>query len=213
MEGRLYLTGGAKLENNPYTGNEWQPSGRLLFLPDDNSSLWAAVSRAVRIPTQLGGNRLHFTFTGCRLERLRARYASLSMEGLVPNPTLQAETLISYELGFRTAPTKDSSLDIAGFYNHYEQLIAIPSVNGVFTNSNGGVFDPSTGLSPFAGGQQRDRRYLWGGNQRQVGPRERTSMRALAYTYQDYDQAMINASSVNLGAPPPHNLASCPVDL
>jgi outer membrane receptor protein involved in Fe transport len=30
----------------------------------------------------------------------------------------------------------------------------------------------------------------------------------LSYSYQDYDQGMIQASSTNLGGPPPHNLAS-----
>src|SRR5208282_4598316 len=36
-EGRLYLTGGVKLENDTYTGNEWQPSGPLLWTPDDTN--------------------------------------------------------------------------------------------------------------------------------------------------------------------------------
>jgi len=29
-----------------------------------------------------------------------------------------------------------------------------------------------------------------------------------AYTYQDYDQALINASNIEFGAPPPHNMVN-----
>lgn len=206
VDGRLYLTGGAKLENNPYTGTEWQPSGRLLFLPDDNSSLWAAVSRAVRIPTQLAETGYLYLFgvpPGTFGPGTPAYY-----EGLVPNPNLQAETLLSYELGFRTSPVKGASLDIAGFYNHYEQLISIPAVNGVFTGPNGGVFDPATGLAPFQEINSGTGDIY--GVEASIKWEPASNLHAaLAYTYQSYDQAMIDASNGNLGAPPPHNLASC----
>jgi len=206
VTGRLYVTGGAKLENNPYTGSEWEPSGRLLFLPDDSSSLWAAVSRAVRIPNQLAETGYLYLYglpAGTFGPGTPAYY-----EGLVPNAALASETVVSYELGFRTSPTKDSSLDIAGFYNHYEQLISIPAVNGVFASPTGGVFDSSTGLAPFQevnGGVGN----IYGVETSAKWEPASNWHVALTYTYQDYDQNMINASNGNLGAPPPHNLASC----
>ncbi len=51
IEDKLSLTLGTKWEHNDYTGSEWQPSGRLLFKPLDNHSIWASVARAVRTPT------------------------------------------------------------------------------------------------------------------------------------------------------------------
>lgn len=205
VDSRLYLTGGAKLENNPYTGNELQPSGRLLFLPDDNSSLWAAVSRAVRTPNQLADTGYLYFYglpAGTMGPGTPAYYS-----GLVPNPNLKSETLVSYELGFRTSPTKDSTLDIATFYNHYDQLIAIPGVNGVFASPAGGIIDTSVmpAYQEVNGGSGD----IYGVETSIKWEPASCFHAALGYTYQSYDQAMINASSVNLGAPPPHNLINC----
>src|SRR5581483_2340997 len=72
---------------------------------------------------------------------------------------------------------------------------------------NGGVFDPSTGLAPFQEVNSGSGDIY--GVETSIKWAPVTNLHvALAYTYQSYDQAMINASSVNLGAPPPHNLAS-----
>lgn len=206
VDSRLYLTGGVKLENNPYTGDEWQPSGRLLFLPDDNTSVWAAVSRAVHTPTQLAASG-YLYFYGIPAGTVGPGTPAY-FSALVPNPNLQSETLVSYELGFRNNPTKDTSLDIASFYNHYERLIAIPSVSGVF-NVPGGVVDPS---SPVGGAVQEINSGtgdIYGVETSAKWEPSSNLHVALAYSYQDYDQAMINSSNVNLGGLPPHNLASC----
>ncbi|WP_054761315.1 hypothetical protein [Methylomonas koyamae] len=40
---------GGKLEHNDFTGFELQPTARLLWNLDPQHSLWAAVSRAVRV--------------------------------------------------------------------------------------------------------------------------------------------------------------------
>jgi iron complex outermembrane receptor protein len=53
---RLGLTLGSKLEHNSYTGFEYEPSGRLLFTPRADQSLWASISRAVRIPDRVDEN-------------------------------------------------------------------------------------------------------------------------------------------------------------
>jgi iron complex outermembrane receptor protein len=47
----LWLTLGTKYEHNDFTGNEWQPSARLLWKPAEAQSVWAAVARAVRTPS------------------------------------------------------------------------------------------------------------------------------------------------------------------
>ena len=47
---RWSVTVGCKFLHNTYTDFEYQPSARLLYTPDERNSLWASVSRAVRIP-------------------------------------------------------------------------------------------------------------------------------------------------------------------
>jgi iron complex outermembrane recepter protein len=38
------------------------------------------------------------------------------------NPDLEPEKVLSYELGYRAWPNKDFYLDIAAFYNDYDDL-------------------------------------------------------------------------------------------
>jgi len=49
----LKLIVGAKIEDEPYTGIEIMPNARLSFTLRDGSLLWAAASRAVRVPSRL----------------------------------------------------------------------------------------------------------------------------------------------------------------
>ena len=51
-EDLLTLTLGCKLEQTPYTENQYQPTIRMLYTPDRRHSLWGAVSRAVRTPSR-----------------------------------------------------------------------------------------------------------------------------------------------------------------
>ena len=53
VEDRLTFTIGTKLEENPYTGLEYQPTARLIWTPDHRHSLWGAISRAVRTPSRI----------------------------------------------------------------------------------------------------------------------------------------------------------------
>lgn len=52
VEDRFWITFGTKLEHNSYTGWEFQPSGRFLWKPHEQHTLWGAVSRAVKTPTR-----------------------------------------------------------------------------------------------------------------------------------------------------------------
>ena len=52
VQDRLHLIIGSKFEHNVYTGFELQPSGRLIWTPNEQISLWSAVSRAVHTPSR-----------------------------------------------------------------------------------------------------------------------------------------------------------------
>lgn len=101
----LKMTLGMKIENNHFTGFEYQPNGRLAWTPDDNNTYWASVSRAVRTPTRFEDDA---TIVG----------------GFTRNPDVESETVVSFELGQRHKFTEKLFTDVAAFANTYDNLIA-----------------------------------------------------------------------------------------
>jgi iron complex outermembrane receptor protein len=112
---RLRLTLGSKFERNDYTGFEGQPSARLLWTPHHRHTLWAAVSRAVRMPSRDNDLRINLAaFPGAG--------GALNLLSLFGNWQFKSEDLRAYELGYRVQPRKRLSLDVATFYNVYRHL-------------------------------------------------------------------------------------------
>ena len=118
---RLTFTLGTKIEHNDFTGVEVQPSARLAFKPTDNQTVWAAVSRAVRTPSQVEGSDFGIVGVG---SPVIGPGGALYMPAIAGNPDAQAEILWAYELGYRIQPTPRVSVDTAVFYNDYRQLLA-----------------------------------------------------------------------------------------
>ncbi|WP_054772971.1 TonB-dependent receptor domain-containing protein [Methylogaea oryzae] len=104
---------GTRVEHNDYSGFEVQPNGRLVFTPTDNQTIWASISRAVRIP-----NRLDHDMTATFLGQ-PSPGVYLVGQG---NSNFKPEELIAHELGYRIQPTSTTSVDIATFYNDYSRL-------------------------------------------------------------------------------------------
>jgi iron complex outermembrane receptor protein len=123
VDDRLVLTIGAKLEENPYTGLECQPSIRLLWAPDKRHSVWGAVSRAVHTPTRMEEfvtvNGTHFYSPSFPYYQ-RAIGSELNWHSDIP---LVSESVIAYELGYRVQATDKFSWDIATYYNTYKDVI------------------------------------------------------------------------------------------
>jgi iron complex outermembrane receptor protein len=107
--GRFWLMAGARLEHNSFSGWEAQPTVRLRFTPTPRQALWAAVSRAVRIPTRLDVDA-----------RLRAGVGGPVV--LFGNPDFASENALSGELGYRVRPHPAVSLDIATFVSRYTDV-------------------------------------------------------------------------------------------
>lgn len=102
----LKLTLGAKIEDEPYTGSEVLPNGRLSWKLSDDNLLWAAISRAVRAPSRLD----------------RDLYENAGAVTLLAGDDFQPEKLTAYEMGYRTQPTARSSVSVSTFYNVYDDL-------------------------------------------------------------------------------------------
>ncbi len=120
---RLELTLGSKFEDDYFTGIETQPSARLMWTPDASHSVWASVSRAVRTPT--------FAETGLRINRAAYGPAGPGLPPTVmsnlPNPDLQSQQELSYELGLRAQAGGSLFLDVATFFNSYRDLVVVES--------------------------------------------------------------------------------------
>jgi iron complex outermembrane receptor protein len=116
LPGKLSFNGGLKIEWNNYTHWEFQPNGRLLFTPTPHSTVWLAVSRAIRIPDRVDENIDDNVFVPG---------APVPVYGqILGNPQLAAERLLAYEGGFRALFSSSAYFDIAGFHNVYDNLIA-----------------------------------------------------------------------------------------
>jgi iron complex outermembrane receptor protein len=106
---RFYLIVGAKLERNDFTGFELQPTVRGRWTPTPHQTAWAAVSRAVRLPTRLD--------TDLRLIDPTTRRLTLT-----GSDDFKPEEVVAYEAGYRIRPLPMLSLDVAAFTNRYDEL-------------------------------------------------------------------------------------------
>ena len=118
IEDKLKFIAGSKFEHNEHTNFEYMPSGRLWYAPNKTSSIWAAVSKAVATPSRV-------------FEDFAAPLAAFP--GANPNdPTtlvaafgsddVSAESYLAYELGYRNQISQSFSVDIATFYNNYDNI-------------------------------------------------------------------------------------------
>ena len=105
---RLAVTAGTKLEHNDSTGLEVQPSVRAAWKASDRRTLWAAISRAVRTPTRIDEDVAFFFPDGTPI-----------VQG---NPDFESEEVLAYEVGYRIQPHPDLLVDVATFYNVYDNL-------------------------------------------------------------------------------------------
>lgn len=119
-EDLLKLIVGTKVEENDYTGWEFQPSARLLWTPDDRNTFWASFTRAVSTPSR--------TYTDWQL--IFNSTPQMSING---SKDLKSQEVKSYELGYRIKPKDDLFIDLSLFYNEYDHLISLENNPTPFT--------------------------------------------------------------------------------
>lgn len=121
VEDLLRLTIGAKFEHNDYSGFELQPNVRLLWTPGAGHTVWAAVSRAVRIPSRADGGIFFYNDTYPPLSQYNPDPLPLRT-AIISSPNFRSEELLAYELGYRVQPLGNLSFDVATFFNTYKRL-------------------------------------------------------------------------------------------
>jgi iron complex outermembrane recepter protein len=108
LRSNLSLTLGSKLEHNDYTGFEVEPNARLSWLLDSTQALWGAVSRAVRTPSRIDED----------LSEGVPPYLVL----LKGSTDFTSESVVAYELGYRTQLNSQFTASLSTFYNHYNDV-------------------------------------------------------------------------------------------
>ncbi len=111
---RFQLTLGSKFEHNNYSGFEIQPTARLIWTPTERQSAWVAITRAVRTPSRLDQDLQLTDFLTSGPPPIFLR--------VVGSKTFQSEQLLSTEAGYRTLVARRLYMDIAFFYNDYNDL-------------------------------------------------------------------------------------------
>ncbi len=113
---RLKLTVGSKFEDNDITGFEAQPSARLAWTVDKQLTVWAAVSRAVRVTSY------YETGVNYRLSASQPPQSPPVLAVVQPAPGLRPETLRAVELGYRFDPSRSWRFEATAFANDFERL-------------------------------------------------------------------------------------------
>jgi iron complex outermembrane receptor protein len=113
------LTLGTQVEWNPYTGREHLPSARALWRLAPRHAVWAAASRAVRVPTRSFGDALLVTDV--------IPGTPPTLVEVVGDPDAEATSLTALEAGYRGRPAGRLSLDLAVFLNRYDGVNTLES--------------------------------------------------------------------------------------
>jgi iron complex outermembrane receptor protein len=116
LRDRLVLTVGSKFEHNDFSGFEVQPTARLAWNPISDHTIWTAVSRAVRSPSRID------------TELFVPGTAPFLLQG--GGNRFDSETVIAYELGYRTELSKQVGLSISTFFNDYDEIRSVEPLAG-----------------------------------------------------------------------------------
>lgn len=109
---KLSFTVGTKVEHTGYTGWEVEPSARILWKVAPDHNLWAAISRAVRIPSRLDRDLVAPT-------NLPVPFPQSILSG---SDSFNSEKVVAYELGYRARLHPKLTTSISVFYNEYSDI-------------------------------------------------------------------------------------------
>lgn len=160
LENKLRLVIGSKFELNSRTDFEIQPNIRLAWEQNQNHMFWGAISRAVRTPSRVE-NSQNLVFSGF----FNGQNNILTLRG---DGRSTSEKLISFEMGYRFKPDKNFTIDVATFFNRYDELKTSESQTNFASNTplpahvvNPSVFDNNAdaeayGVEVFSKWKPRD---------------------------------------------------------
>lgn len=145
---------GSKFEHNDFTGSEIQPGARLGWTLSERFFTWAAVSRAVRTPNRID----HDIALVCTPLVIDSGLCSTPGEVIpIGNRQFDSEQLLAYEWGLRSQWSPNVLVDLALFYNDYDDLRSTESRlrfdNGLEGRGHGGELSLSWQCTDWLGVQ------------------------------------------------------------
>ena len=140
IEDRLHLILGSKFEINAHTGFEFMPNARVILNTGETTSVWASFSRAVSTPSRVLDDVI------VPLAAFPTEDGSTALLTMFGDRRIESEELHAYELGIRSTIDNQFSLDIAAFFNDYNDLFTLegtaPSFGGVRDQASPTVIIP-----------------------------------------------------------------------
>jgi iron complex outermembrane receptor protein len=132
----LRLIIGARVERNPYTGNEFLPNARLAWTPVAGHMFWTAASRTVRAPSRLDVD-LYYPSGG----------PPYILRG---GPNVVSEVAKVYEVGYRGTLSSKLSWSVTAFHNIYDNLQTQETdPSGTFVTFGSMMAGKSTGVETW----------------------------------------------------------------
>lgn len=171
---QVKLLAGVRAEYNDYTDIEWMPNVRLGFYPSDGHTLWASVGRSTRLPSIIDENGRAQRFSN---QSDPATGLPILVNFMTPGRS-EAETVWSYETGYRGELSENISLDLSLFFNDYSDLQAVSSA-GTPTP----IFSPIPAIAVPAVFDYNAEGETWGG---EFGVRFNISQEHYIYTSYSY---------------------------
>jgi iron complex outermembrane receptor protein len=113
---RVYLTIGAKLEHNHFSGFGLQPNARVTWVVNDKTMLWASIARALQTPARFSEVRFN--------QAVLPGPNGLPLVVGVIGTKHGNENLLANEIGYRTQLLENLSLDLTAFYNSYTHVVS-----------------------------------------------------------------------------------------
>lgn len=113
------MTIGAKTEHHSEVGETLQPTLKALWIVNDSHRFWSSISKSNAIPSRIEYSPAEFTVGAIPPSPATSFLPALitfSNDGSITD----SQELVSTQLGYRFTPTASLNVDIAGFYNEYE---------------------------------------------------------------------------------------------
>jgi len=131
VEQRLSLILGTKMLKTDFTSDvDVEPSARLLWTPNENQTIWAAFTHAIRTPSDSEENFYLLGYIGTTPNGT-PYFARFN-----PNRSFAPEELNGYELGYRQVIGRKLYVDLTGFYNHYHDLFSEDIIGSTFLEAS-----------------------------------------------------------------------------
>ena len=132
LDGRAKVIVGSKIEHHKFTGTEVMPNIRALWHYRDTHTVWMGVSRVIREPTPWNQDRNIFNLVSFNPQFIATPAGGRVSNEAIPGEDIDAENVITGELGFRGEASKNIVYDLSLFYLEFEDKVAGTSLEPAF---------------------------------------------------------------------------------